>query len=103
MRLERLDRAIQEAARLAPPRMRAVMTALQALRGVAEIAAVTIVAELGEISRFRTPRELMAYSGLVPVNIPVVPHDGRAALPRPATRIFAGSLWKPPGPISSAH
>lgn len=66
MRLERLDRAIQEAAGLAPPRMRAVIAALQALRGVAEIAAVTIVAELGEISRFRTPRQLMAYSGLVP-------------------------------------
>jgi transposase len=66
MRLERLDRAIQDAARLAPPRMRAVIAALQALRGVAEIAAVTIVAELGEISRFRTPRQLMAYSGLVP-------------------------------------
>ena len=66
MRLERLDPAIQEAARLAPPRMRAVIAALQALRGVAEIAAVTIVAELGEISRFRTPRQLMAYSGLVP-------------------------------------
>jgi transposase len=66
MRLERLDRAIQEAARLAPPRMRAVIAALQALRGVAEIAAVTIVAELGETSRFRTPRQLMAYSGLVP-------------------------------------
>lgn len=27
---------------------------------------MTIVAELGEISRFRTPRQLMAYSGLVP-------------------------------------
>jgi transposase len=66
MRLERLDQAIQEAARLAPPRMRAVIAALQALRGVAEIAAVTVVAELGEISRFRTPRQLMAYSGLVP-------------------------------------
>src|SRR5499427_5911962 len=66
MRLERLDRAIQEAVRLAPPRMRAVIAALQALRGIAETASVTIVAELGEISRFRTPRQLMAYSGLVP-------------------------------------
>jgi transposase len=67
LRLERLDRAIQEAARLAArPRMRAAIAALQALRGVAEIAAVTIVAELGEISRFRNPRQLMAYSGLVP-------------------------------------
>src|SRR5438128_8463106 len=45
MRLERLDGAIQEAARLAPPRMRAVIAALQALRGVAELAAVSIVAE----------------------------------------------------------
>ena len=65
-RLERLESAIHEAARSAPPRMRAVIEALQALRGVAEVAAVTIVAELGEISRFSKATQLMGYSGLVP-------------------------------------
>lgn len=64
-RIGRLDRAIEEAVKLAPPRMRAVVEALQALRGVAQVSAVTIVAELGEISRFRQARQLMGYSGMV--------------------------------------
>jgi transposase len=36
------------------------------LRGVAELAAITILAELGQISRFEGAKQLMAYSGLVP-------------------------------------
>jgi hypothetical protein len=35
------------------------------LRGVAQISAVTIVAELGQISRFAHARQLMGYSGAV--------------------------------------
>jgi hypothetical protein len=46
--------------------MRAVIEALQCLRGVAKVAAVTIVAELGELSRFERPRQLMGYGGIVP-------------------------------------
>ncbi|MGH9565473.1 MAG: IS110 family transposase [Candidatus Angelobacter sp.] len=65
-RIERLDRAIAEAAQSAPPRMKAVIEALQALRGVAQVGAVTIVAELGEIARFAQAKQLMGYSGLVP-------------------------------------
>jgi transposase len=65
-RLARLEAAISQAARSAPARMRAVILALQALRGVAEIGAVTIVAEVGELSRFTGARQLMGYSGLVP-------------------------------------
>jgi len=48
-----------------PARMQAVTEALQALRGIAKISAVTVVAELGEISRFKKPRQLMGYSGAV--------------------------------------
>ena len=40
--------------------------ALQSLRGVGVITAVTLVAELGDLGRFPTPRPLMAYVGLVP-------------------------------------
>jgi transposase len=43
-----------------------VVRALQALRGVALVAAATLVAELGDITRFTNPRQLMAYLGLVP-------------------------------------
>jgi len=65
-RIERLDQAVLEAARSVPPAMRAVIESLQALRGVAQVTAVSIVAELGEISRFAKARQLMGYSGLVP-------------------------------------
>src|SRR6516164_2440852 len=43
-----------------------VVHALQALRGMALVAAATLVAELGDITRFASPRQLMAYLGLVP-------------------------------------
>jgi transposase len=43
-----------------------VVQALQALRGVRLVAAATLVAELGDITRFTNPRQLMAYLGLVP-------------------------------------
>lgn len=65
-RVTRLERAIDEAVEAAPTKMRAVIDALQSLRGVAKVAAVTVVAELGEISRFTRPRQLMGYSGAVP-------------------------------------
>jgi transposase len=43
-----------------------VVEALQALRGVALVVAATLVAELGDITRFTNPRQFMAYLGLVP-------------------------------------
>ena len=46
--------------------MRAVIQALQALRGIATVSAATIVAEVGQLSRFEKPRQLMGYAGLVP-------------------------------------
>jgi transposase len=43
-----------------------VVEAVQAMRGVAFIVAVTVVAEVGDFSRFDNPRQLMAYLGLTP-------------------------------------
>ncbi|MRX57078.1 IS110 family transposase [Bacillus idriensis] len=40
--------------------------ALQALRGVALITATSLVAEIGSFKRFATPRQFMAYVGLIP-------------------------------------
>lgn len=64
-RITRLEKSIDVAIEKAPPEMRAVIEALQALRGVAKITAVSIVAEVGSLSRFKKPRQLMGYSGLV--------------------------------------
>jgi transposase len=65
-RVGRLEQAISEAVKLAAPEMQAVIRDLQALRGIAEISAVTIASELGRISRFETAPQLMGYSGTVP-------------------------------------
>lgn len=43
-----------------------VVEALMALRGISLITAMTVLSELGDISRFDSPRQLMAYLGLVP-------------------------------------
>jgi transposase len=64
-RIVKLEKAIDEAVRQAPAEIRAVVEALQALRGVAQTTAATIVSELGSLSRFESPRQLMGYSGLV--------------------------------------
>lgn len=46
--------------------LESVVKALMALRGVSMITAVATIAELGDLTRFDTPKELMAYLGLVP-------------------------------------
>jgi transposase len=61
----KLEQAIDQAVAKANPEIRAVIEALQALRGVAQMTAATIVCELGSLSRFESPRQLMGYSGLV--------------------------------------
>jgi len=63
-RLQRLEHELHEhvqAWRLSP-----VVEALQALRGVQCTVAVTVVAEMGDLTRFDTPRELMQFLGLGP-------------------------------------
>ena len=63
-RRDRLTRQINE---LLPSwSMAPVALALQAMRGVALVVAVTVVAEVGDFRRFANPRQLMAYLGLVP-------------------------------------
>jgi len=63
-RVERLEQAIREAV----PEWSLVefVTAVQAMRGFDLIAAVGVVAETGDLSRFQNPRELMGYLGLAP-------------------------------------
>ena len=63
-RVRRLEAAIAEfvpAWSLGP-----VVQALQTLRGVDLIVAVTFATEVGDVTRFESPRQLMGYLGLVP-------------------------------------
>ena len=72
-RLQRLERELHEAVqgwRLYP-----VVEAIQALRGVELTGAVILVAELGDLTRFDSPRQLMSYLGLTPSEY----SSGRAA------------------------
>ncbi len=63
-RIKRLETALQQCAQSSS--QVAVIRALQAFRGVGFLTAVTIVAEAGDLRRFRTAPQLMAYAGLVP-------------------------------------
>lgn len=63
-RCERLEAALREAApawRFFP-----VVQAIQALRGVQFTVAISLIAEMGELSRFEHPRQLMAWLGVTP-------------------------------------
>ncbi len=63
-RVERLTEALR--GQLEHWRMRPVVEALMSLRGIDLIAAVTLVAEIGDFQRFARARELMGFLGLVP-------------------------------------
>jgi transposase len=63
-RIERLEQAIRAA--VPDWSLADVVTALMAMRGLEMTSATTFLAEIGDLSRFQTPRELMAYLGLVP-------------------------------------
>jgi transposase len=63
-RLERIETELREKAK--GWRFYPVVEALQALRGVQFTVALSTVAELGDLSRFDSPRQLMSYLGLTP-------------------------------------
>ena len=64
LRIARLEQAMRD--QLPDWTLRPLVQALQALRGVQLVAAITLVAELQDFMRFEHPRKLMAYVGLVP-------------------------------------
>jgi Transposase IS116/IS110/IS902 family len=64
-RVARLEAAIDRAIEAASAEMRAVIAGLQALHGIKKVSAVSIVAEVGPLSRFSRPQQLMGYSGMV--------------------------------------
>ena len=63
-RVTRLTAAVEAQATAGP--FAELIRALTSLRGVGVVTAVTLVAELGDPGRFDSPRQLMAFAGLVP-------------------------------------
>lgn len=74
-----------------------VVEALMALRGIKLVSAMTIMAELGDITRFDSPRQLMSFLGLVPSEHSSGPKTVRGGITktgnRHARRIFIESGW----------
>lgn len=94
-RIERLSRALREHSE--SWRMRPVVDALMCLRGFEHIAAITLIAELGDLHRFDHPKALMAYLGLVPSEYSSgqARHQGAITKTgnRHARRILVESAW----------
>jgi len=63
-RVERLNRELEEQAQ--ESKQAPLIAALQALRGVSVVTAMTVVAETGDLTRFPSARQVMAYAGVVP-------------------------------------
>ncbi len=74
-----------------------LVKALQALRGVDMVTAVTLVAEVGDFRRFATAGDLMAFVGLVPSEHSSGGAAARGGSPARATDTFAGSWSSRPG------
>jgi transposase len=85
------DRLQRREAELCEPvqawRLYPVVRALQAMRGVQFTVAVTLIAELGDLSRFDNPRQLMSYLGFTPSEY------SRGARRRPGTITKAGNTF----------
>ncbi len=95
-RMERLEDAIRE---VVPEwSLAEVVSALQAMRGIDLIAAVGVLAEIGDLSRFQNPRELMGYLGLVPT-ARLATRSREAASPKPVMGERDVFLWRRPGAI----
>jgi transposase len=94
----RLERLTEQLRQLAPTwRWAPVVAALQALRGVSFITAVALIAELGDLTRFAHPRELMAYLGLVLSEHSSGPSVRRGAITKAGNphvrRLLAEAAW----------
>src|SRR6516225_1529851 len=70
-----------------------VVAALQTMRGMALVNAATLIAELGDLSRFANPRQLMAYLGLVPSEHSSGASVKRGGLTKAARRLLIEAAW----------
>jgi len=96
--LQPLRRREQQLAQIVPSwSMAPVVEAYQAMRGAAVVVAVTFVAEIGDVRRFDTPRQLMSLLGLVPAESSTGQRVRRNGLTlagnRRARRVLVEAAW----------
>jgi transposase len=96
-RLQRIEKDIDDAIAAAPAEIQQVVQALQALRGVGKLVAGTVVAELGSLSRFPNPRQLMGYSGMVSSEYSTGNHVRRGGITKTGNahlrRVIVEAAW----------
>lgn len=68
------------------PRYAAAVAGLRCFRGIDTITAITVIAELHDFRRFRSPSQLMAYLGLVPSEYSSGPRQQRGGITRTGNR-----------------
>jgi transposase len=95
---QRLRRLEQQVAQIVPSwSMAPVVQAYQAMRGASFIVAVTFSAEIGDVRRFETPRQLMSFLGLVPAESSTGQTVRRKGLTlagnRRARRVLVEAAW----------
>ena len=98
-RRDRLTAQIE--AMLADWTLAPVVAALQTMRGMALVNAATLIAELGDLSRFANPRQLMAYLGLVPSEHSSGASIKRGGLTKAGNSAARRLLIEAPGPTVS--
>jgi len=82
-------------------RLYPMVVALQALRGVQSTVAVTMAAEVGDLTRFENPRQLTAYLGLIPSEYSSGRSENKEASRRLGTVMRVGCSSKEPGRIGT--
>jgi transposase len=95
---QRLRRLEQQLAAIVPSwSMAPAVAAYQAMRGASFLVAVTFAAEIGDVRRFDTPRQLMSFLGLVPAESSTGERVSRKGLTlagnRRARRALVEAAW----------
>jgi transposase len=104
-RVERLTEALRTQSE--HWRMKAVVHALMTLRGIDFVAAMILVAEIGDFSRFAHPSELMGFLGLVPSEYTTGQNRRQGAITKTgnqhARRVLVEAAWNYRFPARISH
>jgi transposase len=94
-RLQRLNEQIEVFVK--QWRLYPAVEALMSLRGVKMVVAVTVISELGDLSRFDNPKQLMSFLGLTPSEYSSGPHQSRGRITKTGNghvrRILIEAAW----------
>jgi len=96
-RIARFEQAIDAAIAAAPAQLRTVVDALQTLRGVAKLTAVTLATEFGCFGRFGRATQAMSYTGLVSCERSSGPKNRRGGITKSGNahlrRVLVEAAW----------